>query len=133
MARSIYSMTLTLAGAMLASVSAIPSAALAASVNVDEASEIPVRIVSYRDLNLTSPAGTRTLQGRLRVAARNVCADSGWDHGSRAASAGFSKCQASALAVAQPQMLAAAKRAQDLASTGQSLVAAGAITLSAQK
>jgi UrcA family protein len=95
--------------------------------------EIPTRQVSFADLNLASAAGQRTLEGRVRVAALDACADSGWTNGSRDESAGFRQCRSDSMNRARPAMTAAVQRARELASTGRSSIASAAtISLSVQ-
>ena len=48
------------------------AAALAAPKNVDEG---PTKIVNFRDLDLGTADGARTLYGRIASAARTVCRD----------------------------------------------------------
>jgi UrcA family protein len=85
------------------------------------------RRVSYRDLNLTLASDQRTLNRRVGSAVRYVCADS------YATSLPFSgpKCRSYAWDGARPQIALAVERANQLAQTGSSSIAAVAITISA--
>ena len=88
--------------------------------------EAPTRRVSYADLNLASRPGERTLNRRVDRAVTDVCAESG--DGSHH----FEdiNCRNFAWDGARPQIARAVQRARELASTGQSSIAAAAIVLS---
>lgn len=95
--------------------------------------DIPTRHVSFADLDLSNSPGQRTLEARVRGAALDVCADSGWTNGSTAESSGFRKCRHDSIDRARPAMAAAVQRARELAATGHSAIATAAtISLSAQ-
>ena len=105
--------TLTVAFAA-APVCAEPVTVTATRPNAD----VPVRIVSFRDLNLASAEGERTLTGRVRGATKGVCFDGGYtlsDHG-------YDQCVHQAWNSASPQMTAAVQRARDIAMTGHSII-----------
>src|SRR3954471_18642310 len=44
-------------------------------VGVVHAAEVPARVVSYQDLNLSTEAGAKVLYERIHGAARQVCGD----------------------------------------------------------
>lgn len=66
--------TLFFAGLCIAGATAPAQAQVAYGVND---SGHRVAYVSYADLDLGSPAGNATLNGRLRIAAKNVCQSNG--------------------------------------------------------
>ena len=66
--------TLLFAGLCIAGATAPANAQIAYGVND---SGHRVAYVAYADLDLGSPAGNATLNGRLRVAAKNVCQSNG--------------------------------------------------------
>lgn len=88
--------------------------------------DAPTRIVSYRDLNLATLAGEKTLNGRVRGAVRIVCSESvpGGDFRQEYA------CHNFAWSGARPQIARAVMRAREIASTGTSAILPVAITLS---
>ena len=88
---------------------------------------IPVRYVSYRDLNLARAQDQRLLVKRVRYAAKGVCADS--IPGSLGYEAHFVACRSQALDGAQPQIDRAVARARDIAANGWSAIAPVAITI----
>ena len=49
------------------------AALCAASASVQAAEDVPSKTVKFADLNITSQAGAKTLYGRIRAAARDVC------------------------------------------------------------
>ena len=88
-------------------------------------SDTPVRYVSYRDLNLITDAGARTLMNRVRWAAKDVCSATEFDQEML-----FTvRCNRTALHRATPQVEAAIQRAREIAMTGQSSIAAAAIVI----
>jgi UrcA family protein len=91
-------------------------------------SDIPVRYVSYRDLNLVQAADERTLVKRVRFAATDVCTDSV----SNLATPGyeFIACKSLAWRGAQPQIERAVLRARQIATNGWSAIAPVAISIS---
>lgn len=89
--------------------------------------DAPTRFVSYRDLNLATLAGEKTLNGRVRGAVRDVCSEA-------VPSSEFHivfSCKSSAWSGARPQIARAVMRAREIASTGTSAILPVAITLSA--
>jgi len=130
MARNSFAAALIAAGSLALS----PAVAAGPLVVVNATDDIPTRQVSFADLDLSKAQGQRTLEGRVRVAALDACADSGWTNGSRDESAGFRKCRHDSIDRARPAMTAAVQRAVELASSGHSPIAAVAtISLSAQR
>ena len=91
-------------------------------------SDIPVRFVSYRDLDLARSADEQTLVKRVRVAATDVCTESV----SLLASPGyeFMTCRSQAWRGARPQIDRAVLRARQIASNGWSAIAPVAISIS---
>lgn len=49
------------------------AAALCALTSSAQAEDVPSKTVKFQDLNITTPAGAKTLYGRIRAAARDVC------------------------------------------------------------
>ena len=79
--------------------------------------------VTYADLNLAAARGERTLQRRVRGAARDVCAPND-DH---MVNRPFSRCVSSAWNGALPQIDLAVRRAREIASFGKSSIPVVAI------
>jgi UrcA family protein len=52
------------------------AALCAASASVQAAENVPSKTVNFADLDITSQAGAKTLYGRIRAAASDVCRDS---------------------------------------------------------
>ena len=96
--------------------------------------ELPIRRVSYRDLNLASAAGQATLQSRVGFAVKQVCGEPA-QHAEKtlASFTRYSACRGFAWDGARPQVAAAIDRARGLALNGNGAVAVGslAITISA--
>lgn len=82
--------------------------------------DMPVRHVSYADLNLLTATGERTLTHRVGGAVRDVCAD--WTDTTRL---DYSNaiCTRAAWDGARPQMDRAIQRAREIALNGQSTIA----------
>ena len=104
------------------SASAKPQSAVVTALDPDA----PTRRVSYADLNLASLQGEKVLNRRVGSAVTDVC---------REATNGIgyyedTKCRSFAWGGARPQIDRAVLRAREIASTGQSSIAAAAITLS---
>lgn len=89
--------------------------------------DAPTRRVSYRDLNLATLAGEKTLNKRVGGAVRQVCAESVPNGDYREETA----CFRFAWGGARPQISLAVMRAREIASTGTSSILPVAITLSA--
>jgi UrcA family protein len=92
------------------------------------AADIPVRYVSYRDLNLTLAGDEQRLVRRVRFAAKDVCAES--VQGDLSYTSGFMKCRANAWQGAATQIDRAVLRAHEIAANGWSAIAPVAITIS---
>lgn len=84
------------------------------------------RIVSYSDLNLASEKGEKMLNGRVRVAAKSICLEV---LGPTPYFQFELECRGDAWRSAKPQIALAVQRARELALTGQSSIAAAAITI----
>ena len=54
---------------------ALAAAALCLPLAISPAAAAPQAELRYDDLNLAVPAGQATLEGRIKVAARSVCAE----------------------------------------------------------
>ena len=96
--------------------------------------DIVQKRVSYADLNLASAPGKKTLVTRVRGAVRTVCDEAigpGTGAGSTLAGA-YRFCQNEAWQGAKPQIARAVLRAQQIAQTGHSSIAAAAITITLQ-
>lgn len=92
------------------------------------AEEIPIRLVSYRDLNLAKAHDEKVLISRVRFAARDVCTESvRYD---TAFGTEFSACRNQAWRGAEPQIERAVERARQIASNGWSAIAPVAISIS---
>lgn len=85
------------------------------------------RAVSYRDLNLATSIGERTLNRRVDTAVASLCVEA---VGAVANDVLEMKCQDSGWNGARPQIAQAVERAKQLAATGKSSIAAVAITIS---
>ena len=110
---------------------AAPAVAAPSSVVVTATSEeIPIRYVTYRDLNLTNELGAQTLFKRVKHAVNDVCIESvGYDM-TRKFDQGT--CRTNSWAGARPQMDRAIQRARDIAANGWSSIAPVAISISVQ-
>ena len=89
---------------------------------------VPVRFVSYRDLNLAEQADARILAKRVRQAAKEVCDESTPDGAFNESM--FLSCRSIAWQGARPQMKRAIAQAQEIAANGFSAIAPVAITIS---
>jgi len=89
---------------------------------------VPVRIVSYRDLNLTNSEDEKILVKRVRFAAKDVCFESAPSDPYYSTLA--LSCRSNAWQGARPQVKRAVARARDIAANGWSEVAPVAITIS---
>jgi UrcA family protein len=130
-----YSKAIAICGAIVVASAAIATTPLAAAPNRPivvtgpRNEETITRYVSYRDLNLASQAGEKALKLRVRKTVHDVCDELNPDYSAH----DRWPCQLEAWHGARPQISQAVMRARQLASTGQSLVAATAITLSFPK
>ena len=106
-----------------------PANAKDRSVTVTATEErVPVRFVSYRDLNLAKSDDEQILIRRVRYAAKDVCFESApFDNFFSSLSL---NCRADAWQGARPQIARAVERARDIANNGWSAIAPVAITIS---
>jgi UrcA family protein len=88
--------------------------------------EVPTRRVSYRDLNLATPLGEKTLFSRVGYAVKGVCNEA---TGSNAEFYAEMSCRKGAWSGARPQIAQAIQRAHELAQFGTSSIPAVAITI----
>jgi UrcA family protein len=96
--------------------------------------DVVVRHVSYADLNLAADAGQRTLNRRVGAAVSSLCTEaSGGNDGSTGFKYSMINCSSGAWSDARPQIARAVQRAQELAFTGKTAIAAAAITISLPK
>jgi UrcA family protein len=96
--------------------------------------EIVVRHVSYADLNLAVEAGQRTLDRRVGSAVTSLCTEAlGGNDGGTSFRYSMIHCSNGAWNDARPQMARAIQRAQELALTGQTAIAATALVISLPK
>jgi UrcA family protein len=89
--------------------------------------ELPTRRVSYRDLNLATSYGERTLHRRVGYAVKDVCIES---VGGSATFHEASRCRIFAWGGARPQIARAVQRAREIAQFGTSSIPAVAISIS---
>ena len=89
---------------------------------------IPVRLVSYRDLNLVKAQGESMLVKRVRYAVKNVCTES--VPGGLYFQQETVACRADAWNGARPQIVRAVARAREIALQGWSSIAPVAMTIS---
>jgi UrcA family protein len=111
----------------------LPTSATAkdSAVLVTAPTELVVRHVAYADLDLALPTGVTALNERVNFAVGDVCTEANLgDSGSFAFKAGMMRCSNHAWNDARPQIARAVQRAEDIASTGSSQIAAAAITIS---
>ena len=96
--------------------------------------DLVVRRVGYADLDLALPAEQSTLHERVGFAIGDVCEEANlFDNGSTSYRWGTMRCRGTAWDGARPQIARAIQRANDLASTGWSPIAATAISISARR
>ena len=88
---------------------------------------ILVRRVTYRDLNLATPAGEKTLVRRVDYAVKDLCLESVGPAGDFYAEFG---CRGDVWSGARPQVKQAVQRARDIAQFGSSAIPAVAISIS---
>ena len=93
-------------------------------------SDVPVRFVSYRDLDLAQSANEQILVKRVRFATTDVCTESV----SNLAAPGYEyiNCRSHAWRGAAPQIDRAVLRARQIAANGWSAIAPVAISISAR-
>lgn len=92
-----------------------------------ESQEFNTQRVPYGDLDLAASADRRTLYSRVGSAVRNVC-----NFDAVGIASDYRACAGLAWKDARPQIDAALAQADRLAASGQSTIAAGAITVSAR-
>lgn len=92
-----------------------------------ESQQINTERVPYGDLNLAASADRKMLYGRVGRAVRNVC-----NFDAVGIASDYRTCAGLAWKDARPQIDAALARAERLALSGRTSVAAGAITISAR-
>jgi UrcA family protein len=92
--------------------------------------DVVVRRIGYLDLNLTSEPGQLTLSRRVGGAIGSLCTEAtgGYD-GNFHTGIASRKCHTSAWNQARPQMARAVQRANEIASTGSSTIAAAGISI----
>ena len=100
-------------------------------VTAPQPENLVVRRVSYADLNLAAAAGQSALNGRVAGAVRDLCTEAtgGYDS-SILLRYNMQSCSREAWSSARPQIAQAVQRAQEIAFTGTSSLAAVAITIS---
>lgn len=89
---------------------------------------VPVRFVSFRDLDLAKSEDEKILVRRVRYAAKDVCVDSAPSY--PLYSTLFLSCRSNAWHGARPQIIRAVTRAREIAANGWSAIAPVAITIS---
>jgi UrcA family protein len=109
-----------------------PPASAHAPIVVLASGDVVTRHISYVDLNLASPSGAKTLTGRVNYAVRDLCSEAtgSGDDASFTLKFADRKCRNAAWNQARPQISHAIQRATEIASTGSSMIAATAITIS---
>src|SRR5574338_1571516 len=111
-----------------------PATAKERPVLVTAPSDLVVRHVSYADLDLAVPLGRAALHNRVGFAIEDVCAEANrFDNGSFAFKAGLKTCSNVAWGDARPQIARAVERANQLAATGTSSMAAAAMTITTDR
>lgn len=129
-----YSNILSFTGAVAITLGGLflvaPPASSKAPILVAAPADVVVRHISYADLNLASAPGERTLNRRVGGAVRDLCLEAtGGNDGSFSFRYTMHKCNKRAWSDARPQIKRAVQRAQDIAATGTSPIAAVAITI----
>ncbi len=125
-----YSKGIAMCGAILLASTAVATVAAPAEagkrpvVVTGPSKDTITRYVSYRDLNLASKAGEKTLKQRVGTTVNEICYELNEEF-----SVVQAECRRDAWSGARPQIARAVLRAQQIASTGQSLIAVSAITL----
>lgn len=116
------------ATALLAAGPAFASQNQPVVVYAEPSADVRTVHISYADLDLSTAKGERQLSSRVTGAVEDVCLF-GVD-GPRLQSSAYYQCAGQAWSDAQPQIDRAIARARDIASNGQSSIAAAAITFS---
>jgi UrcA family protein len=111
-----------------------PASGKARPVVVTGKTNIITSRISFRDLNLALAAGELTLDRRVRGAIGGLCAEAtgGYD-GSFLTAMAERQCRSSAWGQARPQIARAVLRANQIASTGTSTIAAAGIVIALPK
>ena len=94
-------------------------------------SDAVVKFVPYRDLNLASVPGERSLVKRVRHTVGDVCMEAVGDNKGYLLQASMN-CRAASWAGAEPQIARAVQRAREIAANGWSAIAPVAIRISVQ-
>jgi UrcA family protein len=129
---SLYAVTAVAAIGLLAA--ATPAFSKGAPVFVTAPVDMLSRHVSYADLNLASVAGESALERRVGTAVTGLCLDAtGGNDGGTKFKLSMMRCDREAWNGARPQIDRAVRRAQGIAATGASSIAAAAITISLPK
>lgn len=105
-----------------------PIVVTATAITTPTEERIPVRLVSYRDLNLAKVEDEKTLVQRVRFAAKDVCTES--VPAGLPLQLAFNMCRGTAWNGARPQIDRAVARAREIAANGWSAIAPVAITIS---
>lgn len=126
---SLLPLSVSLALAATAGIAAAPAPAQPGPVTVTAPppEPVPTRRVSYADLDLANAEGQIVLHRRVRVAVLDVCRES---VGLMPPMFVEQKCRSEAWDGARRQIAQAVLRAQQIASTGSSSIAAGSIAIS---
>jgi UrcA family protein len=90
--------------------------------------DVHIEHVAYADLDLAHGNGAKTLERRVAGAVRHVCLFEDSHDGLQ--DVGYYSCADGAWDKAEPQIAQAVTRAREIALTGQSSIAATAITIS---
>jgi UrcA family protein len=127
-----YAKALAMCGATLIAATAIMTTAtpvharpLRTVTVVARPAEAYTRHVSYADLNLASTPAVAVLRSRVSYAVRDVCRESI----ANAFQLTMQQCSSDSWNGARPQVARAVRRAQEIAATGSSSIAAAAITI----
>ena len=107
-----------------------PASGKSGPVVVTAKVDIVARHISYLDLNLASEPGQLTLSRRVGGAIGSLCTEAtgGYD-GNFKTGIASRECRTSAWNQARPQMARAVQRANEIASTGSSTIAAAGIAI----
>ena len=108
--------------ASLALIALAPASAFAANQRTvlvtAHRDDLFVRRITFKDLNLASLDGQKTLVGRVRGAVNGLCSDVGYESWEP----GFNRCSHMINRAARPQIEAAFARASQIALTGSSTI-----------
>jgi len=107
-----------------------PAAGKPAPVYVIGNGDLITKHISYADLNLASSPGEGTLNHRVGAAVNDLCVEAtGGNDGSTSFKYSMQRCSGLAWSQARPQIASAVQRAREIASTGDSSIAATALTI----